>query len=257
MTLFHYGTREGITMITFAVCDDEAFMLRDFTSRLSGYMEERQMEFRVQCYTGGKSLLDSKIQFDMVFLDIQMESPDGLETARLLRRRGYQGILIFITVLKECVFDSFEVQAFDFLVKPIDPIRFRRTMDRSLQFLEQAGRQNIVVHRGRDSRILSFSEIVYCEVIARKIYLHLRGGETVAYYDKLEELEKRMDKRFFRCHRSYLVNLDFVRGCRDGLVMLAEGGEIPVSRLRERDFTKALLLHMKERRRDGMVSSFI
>jgi len=66
------------------------------------------------------------------------------------------------------------------------------------------------------------------------------------YYDKLEDLERRVDRRFFKCHRSYLVNLDFVRGCRDGQVLLPGGGGIPVSRLRERDLTQALLRRMRE-----------
>jgi two-component system response regulator LytT len=56
-----------------------------------------------------------------------------------------------------------------------------------------------------------------------------------------------VDRRFFRCHRSYLVNLDYVRGCQTGQVLLSQGERIPVSRLRERDLTGALLLHMKKR----------
>ena len=67
------------------------------------------------------------------------------------------------------------------------------------------------------------------------------------YYNKLEDLEQHVDGRFFKCHRSYLVNLDYVRGCHGGQIALSQGGEIPVSRLRERDLTQALLRHMKER----------
>lgn len=68
------------------------------------------------------------------------------------------------------------------------------------------------------------------------------------YYDKLEEFERRLDRRFFKCHRSYLVNLDKVRGCHAGQAALSDGSEIPVSRLRERQLTEALLRHMKETR---------
>ena len=68
----------------------------------------------------------------MIFLDIQMEHPDGMETARLLRRWGVHSLLIFVTVLRECVFDSFQVEAFDYLLKPLDSARFCQTMDRVL-----------------------------------------------------------------------------------------------------------------------------
>ena len=67
------------------------------------------------------------------------------------------------------------------------------------------------------------------------------------YYDRLEDLEQRVDSRFFKCHRSYLVNLDHVGGCQEGQVLLSQGERIPVSRLRERELTQALLRHMKER----------
>ena len=66
-------------------------------------------------------------------------------------------------------------------------------------------------------------------------------------YEKLEDLERRLDSRFFKCHRSYLVDLDYVRGYRDGQVLLPQGAAIPVSRLRERELRQALLRRMKER----------
>ena len=63
----------------------------------------------------------------------------------------------------------------------------------------------------------------------------------------MEDLERKVDGRFFKCHRSYLVNLAHVRGCHDGRVILMQDKEIPVSRLRERDLTQALLHYMKSR----------
>lgn len=91
------------------------------------------------------------------------------------------------------------------------------------------------------------SQIVYCEVIGRKIYIHLAEGKTVSYYERMESIERRLNGRFFRCHRSYLVNLDYVCGCKGGRVRLPQGEEIPVSRLRERELMQTLLYHMKGR----------
>lgn len=238
-----------MSVTEFAVCDDEPFMLDDTAARISAFMEERRIPFHVSRFKASQELLESAVGFDSLFLDIQMKTPNGMETARMLREQGYCGLLIFITVLKEHVFDSFEVQAFDYLVKPLDESRFRRTMERVLSALERERGQNLIVQKGNISQVIPFSKIEYCEVLGRKIYLHQSGGETFDYYDKLETLETRLDRRFFRCHRSYLVNLDYVRGCRAGLVTLSDGNEVPVSRLRERELTQALLAHMKERRR--------
>ena len=74
-----------------------------------------------------------------------------------------------------------------------------------------------------------------------------RSGGIIDYYGRLEELERRVDGRFFKCHRSCLVNLDFIRGCQDRQVLLSQGERIPASRLRERELTQALLRYMKER----------
>lgn len=240
-------------MINLAVCDDEPFMLETLCLQLSQYMNKRRLPYRIHRFLNGRALLKSPEIFHIIFLDIQMSAPDGMETARLLRQNGYPGLLIFITILKESVFDSFEVQAYDYLVKPLDSLRFCRTLDRAVQSLQKDAGGNLFVKKGNDCQIIPFSQIVYCEALGRKVYVHPKDGETVDYYDRLYHVEAQLDGRFFRCHRSYLVNLDYVRGCQDRRILLSvaadtPGGWIPVSRLRENDLTQALLQHMKERR---------
>ena len=235
-----------INMVKFAICDDEPLMIRELSAYLAGYMGERSItDYSVSCFSGGHALLETGDHFDVIFLDIQMAEPDGMETARLLRRRGEHSLLVFVTVLKELVFDAFQVEAYDYLLKPLETARFKRTMDRILRTLEQRA-AGIVIQRGTGCEVVLLSDIVYCEVLGRKIYLHKQDGDVIDYYDRLESLEHRVDGRFFRCHRSYLVNLDYVRGYQGGWVMLPREERIPVSRLRERELTGALLRHMKE-----------
>ncbi len=235
-------------MITFAICDDEPLMARELADHLADYMRDKSMTaYSLSIFSHGCALLERVGSFDVIFLDIQMEQPDGMETAKLLRQRGDHSLLIFVTVLKECVFDSFQVEAFDYLLKPLDSARFRQTMDRVLLSLEQRTAENIVIRRGSGCEVVLLSDIVYCEVLGRKVYLHKNDGTVSDYYDTLEGLERRVNGRFFKCHRSYLVNLDYVRGCQDGQVLLSQGERIPSSRLRERELTQALLRYMKER----------
>ena len=235
-------------MIKFAICDDEPLMAQALAGHLADYMKEKSMTaYSVSNFSDGRTLLESAGSFDVIFLDIQMEQPDGMETARLLRRRGDHSLLVFVTVLKELVFDAFQVEAYDYLLKPLDSARFKQTMNRVLRSLEQRTAEDIVIQRGTGCEVVLLSDIVYCEVLGRKIYLHKSDGTVSDYYDKLEDLERRVDGRFFKCHRSYLVNLDYVRGCQDGQVLLFQGERIPASRLRERELTQALLRYMKER----------
>ena len=235
-------------MIKFAICDDEPLMAQELAGHLADYMKENLITaYSVSSFSDGRALLDAIDRFDVIFLDIQMEQPDGMETAKLLRRRGDHSLLVFVTVLKELVFDAFQVEAYDYLLKPLDRARFKQTMERVLRSLDRKTAEDIVIQRGTGCEVVLLSDIVYCEVLGRKIYLHKHDGTVSDYYDKLEDLERRVDGRFFKCHRSYLVNLDYVRGCQDGQVLLAQGERIPASRLRERELTQALLRYMKER----------
>ena len=237
-----------MNMYRFAVCDDEPLMAQEIARRIERYMEERRIAaYGIVSFSNGRSLLESGGGFDVIFLDVQMERPDGMETAGQLRRRGDRSLLIFVTVLKECVFDAFEVEAYDYLVKPLDSGRFRRTMDRALNCREPSAVKRLVVLLGASWAVVPLAEVVYCDVQGRKIYIHKEDGTVIYYYDRLEDLERCVDGRFFKCHRSYLVNLGYVRGCQAGQVMLPRGEEIPVSRLRERDLIQALLRYMKER----------
>ena len=235
-------------MIKFAICDDEPLMAQELAGHLADYMKENLITaYSLSSFSDGRALLDAIDRFDVIFLDIQMEQPDGMETAKLLRRRGDHSLLVFVTVLKELVFDAFQVEAYDYLLKPLDRARFKQTMERVLRSLDRKTAEDIVIQRGTGCEVVLLSDIVYCEVLGRKIYLHKHDGTVSDYYDKLEDLERRVDGRFFKCHRSFLVNLDYVRGCQDGQVLLAQGERIPASRLRERELTQALLRYMKER----------
>lgn len=241
-----------IALLKFAICDDEPLIIQEISSLISNYMQENQLiSYQIFRFFNGYSLLEylkKGENFDLIFLDIRMkEYPDGMETAKILRRNHHQNLLIFITVLKDYVFDAFEIEAYDYLLKPLDIARFQRTMDRAIKFLQQQKNNYFAIQKGNVLEILSFSQIVYCEVQGRKIYIHKSDTKTLDYYYKLEDFQRQVDERFFRCHRSYLVNLDYVRGCQNGRVKLESGDEIPVSRLREHDFMQALLRHIKNK----------
>lgn len=236
-----------MTMIKFAICDDEPSMVQELAGHLARCLEERRVTaYSVSSFSSGHALLESGGGFDVIFLDIQMEQPDGMETARLLRQQGERSLLVFVTVLKELVFDAFQVEAYDYLLKPLDSTCFGRTMDRVLRTLEQRTAKSLVIQRGTSCEVVPLCDVVYCEVLGRKVYLHRQDGTVTDYYDRLENLEHRVDGRFFKCHRSFLVNLDYVRGCQSGQVLLPRGERIPASRLRERELTGALLRRMKK-----------
>jgi len=233
-------------VIHIAICDDEKYMSDTIKAMASEFFRRKNLKAVITQFSSGEELLKHDKIIDILFLDIQMKNIDGMETAKKLRRREFKGFLIFITVLREMVFQAFEVQAYDYLVKPLEEQQFNRTMERLFVSMQNAGGANLLVQRGGESRIISFEDIVFCEIIDRKVYLHLLSSEVIDFYDRIENLEAKLDSRFFRCHRSFLINLMYLKSYKNGTAYMEGGKEIPVSRLRGKEFSSVVLQYMKE-----------
>lgn len=232
-------------MIRIAICDDEKYMLDYIRKMTADFFRGENIDTEILQFSCGEELLKYEKQIDVLFLDIQMKDIDGMETARRLRGRKFRGFLIFITVLREMVFDSFEVQTYDYLVKPIEKRHFEKTMERLVSSMQNTDKSNLLIQKGYESRIISLDDIVFCEIIDRKIYLHLVSSEVVDYYDRIEKLETKLDDRFFRCHRSYLINLKYLKSYKNKTAYMEGGKQIPVSRLRSKEFSNVILQYMK------------
>ena len=236
-------------MISINICDDEEYMLDTAYKGITEIMSGLGQEFHINRFASGAEMLSSAAKPDIYFLDIQMEPFDGMETARRLRTSGYDGIIIFMTVLGGQVYDSFEVQPFDFLVKPLDTERLRKTLERAVKHLEKKSSDALTVQVNNAYQTFPFYKITYCEVLGRKVSVHRQGETPFEFYDRLDDIEKKLDGRFFRCHRSYIVNLDHIQSCKNCVIKLSDNCEIPVSRRREQELMQALMRRMRERRK--------
>ena len=217
-------------MINIAICDDEKYISDKVKKLALDFFHRKNVEIKISQFGSGEELLRYNKSIDILFLDIQMDGIDGMETARKLRSQNYKGYLIFITVLKEMVFQAFEVQAYDYLVKPIEEEYFDKKMERLFASMQNANEANLLVQKGYESNIISFDDIIFCEIIDRKIYLHLKSGEVIDYYDRIENLETKLDGRFFKCHRSYIVNMKYIEQFTKAQLVTKNGMHVPVSR---------------------------
>lgn len=233
-------------MIRVAICDDEKYMSDIIGKMVSDFFHRKNMDIAIMQFSSGEELLEYDKRIDILFLDIQMKHLDGIETAKRLREHEFKGFLIFVTILKEMVFRSFEVQAYDYLVKPIEETRFEKMMERLFLSLQNASESNLLVQKGYESRIVPFEDIVYCEIIDRKVYLHLESSEVIDFYGRIENLEEKLDDRFFRCHRSFLINMKYLKSYKNGRAYMEGNREIPVSRLRSKEFSGVILQYMKK-----------
>lgn len=231
-------------MIKIAVCDDEPVMCRRLKQMVASRLERWEEPFRITCYTNAVQFLYTPLDFDLIFLDIQMPNLDGISLAKRLRQREFEGVLIFVTVLKECMLDAFEVEAMDYLCKPVDELRLERALKRSLKRLNRKEERYLSIRTRDWCRKVKLGDIYYCEVVNRKIYVHT-GNEVITYYGKIKEAEQQTAPDFIRCHRSFLVNPEHLSEYRDRSAVLENGERIPVSRSFHGMFMKKLMEYME------------
>jgi len=240
IVLAEFCTKRFDTMINTAICDDEKYFVDKLHIWIKNFFLAKRIDFHITKYSSGKDLLEHGTDCDLLFLDVKMEEQDGFKIAEILRRNGFSGCLIFSTVMKNDMYRAFEYEAFDYLVKPISPEAFEHTMERYIHTLRTNKRQIVVSCRGQKSIVRS-ADILYCEIINRKINLHLSNGSTVEYYGRISELEKSLDSSFFKSHRSYLVNLQHILRCGSNEIIVLGNEKIPLSRSRRAALMDALM----------------
>lgn len=237
----------GGKLIRVAVVDDQEDMLEAMVRQVGEGLREQALGFEVTAYLSGEALLKADKNFTIIFLDIQMKGISGMETAKRLRQKGVDSFLVFVTVLNEYVYDAFEVEATDYLLKPVDPQRLCRVLDRICRNIREREKKVLrISSKGNTYKSVPFDDLYYCEAVNHKVVIHAKGT-VIDCHMKLEELEKRLEGFCFKCHRSYLVNPAMVCGYEDGLALLENGERIPVSRLRLQEFSEMMLRYMKQK----------
>ncbi|MDX5634873.1 LytTR family DNA-binding domain-containing protein, partial [Clostridioides difficile] len=183
---------------------DEYYILNNLKENIELYMKQKKLLYNIYLFNKVEDLLCNHEKFNIVFLDIQMEEINGMQAARKLRSYGNECFIIFVTVLNEFVFDAFEVDAINYLIKPLSNEKLYKTLDKIVTKLDDNESNYITIQKGYSYWKLKLADILYCEVIKRKIYVHLKK-ETVDYYETIENLERSLPTNFFRCHRSYII----------------------------------------------------
>lgn len=233
-------------MLSIAVCDDEAIECCNMAKRMKDILEEMKIPCIIRQFQSGGELLQALESFDIVFLDIIMKDLDGMKTAQIFRQKAFDKILIFVSSSREYVFEAYDVEAFQYLLKPVDDRKLRSALQKAVLKTESRSQEFIVVSRERQKRKLFLDDIYYFEIKGRVVDVH--GPEGIfTYYERIGELEgKLQDKGFFRCHKSYLINLKYVDGYNRQEVILENGERIVIAKRRYDKFIQEVLKAMRE-----------
>ncbi len=230
-------------MLQIAVCDDE----KNMGEYLKQLIEERlknEKDYKVVVFSSGAELLKEAKDFNIFFLDIDLKDMSGIDMARGLRKET-EAVIVFVTALKEYIFDAFDVQAFQYLLKPIDEERFFQVLDKAIgECRMKKQSQPLVIRVNGIYQNVPRESILYVENEARKVVLHLKDRQ-ISYYAKMGELEGILGEQFFRCHRGYLVNFNAVKGYDTGNIQLKNGEVILMAKQKYNAFVAAYMEYLR------------
>ena len=232
---------ERCKMIIVAICEDERYILEELRKKVEKYINRKSLDASIKTFTSGEELLKAKKKFDIILLDLMLPGIDGLEVARQISCRSR---IIFVTSYREYAVEAFDANAVHYLVKPVTEERLFSALDRAVNQTEQMDNQALTLIKSGKTQVIFIRDILYCEVFNHQVRIHTVHG-TYDYFGTLDMLETKLDERFFRCHRSFVVNMSCVAGQEKGVAILTNGERIFISRRKQTDFIQRLLNFLK------------
>lgn len=237
-------------MIRIAICEDEKIFRDHLIRLLKGYFEERKIEYAIDDFLRGEDLLKVPLnQYDIFCLDVAIQDGmSGIETAKEIREKTHTSDIIFTTSHQEEAYKAFEVNTLRYLLKPIQKDELEQTLDLALKRKEERESQFLVLNQGQKFIQIPLIDIVYFETQDRKIKVNTMKKPYIVD-NKINELEKQLvDRNFFRIHKSYLINMVYIREHDQSTVTMQNGDVVYISRLKLKSFKEKFSAFLRRER---------
>lgn len=233
-------------MLKVAIVEDEDEAAALLEEHLKAYGEKTGSSFCTVRYKNPVTLLTGyPSDLDIIFMDIDMPMMDGMEASRRLRELDNDVALVFVTNLAQLAIKGYEVQALDFIVKPVSYYDFAMKMEKIERYVERRGGDDLVLSTGKGMVRLNTAEISYVETRGHQLVYHTARGLYTAY-GSLKTLEAdRKLAGFARCNACYLVNLRYVRAVTGYTVTVGDDA-LEISRPKRKSFVMRLNQYLGE-----------
>lgn len=220
-------------MIKIAFCDDDMEVLHQMNELLDRYRVEWNEDITYAAFQSPFELLteiEKGIRPDILFLDVVMPGQNGMDVAKEIRQYDTNMKIIFLTSSPEFAVESYSVGAYFYQLKPIWEESFFRLMDAVLAECEKKKKNSLILRSKDGITRIDLQQLEYCEVLGRKLLFHLENGAVLESAGSLDDLAGQLMQysNFFRPHRSFLVNMEYIQNISSRSIKMVNDAEIPI-----------------------------
>ncbi len=227
-----------------AIVEDNPEASNQLGCFLTEYGKQRNCNFSVSVYGDALDFLENfRGNFDMIFMDIELPHLNGMDAAKRIREKDKKVIVIFVTNMAQYAVKGYEVDALDFIVKPLVYSGFAMKLDRAVERFNAMQDKYVWINDYKNKRRLLASEIKYIEVVHHSVVYHTVSGKFTTYDQLKNILETFENLPFALCNRCYLVNLNYVTAIDEYCVTVA-GEKLQISRNKKKSFLLSLNEHL-------------
>lgn len=238
-------------MLRIAICDDHTAVCSEVEKMVLEYIEKNAIQIAIEVFYTGEALIhliETKGQFDLIFLDIELKTTTGIEVGRVIRQQfhDHHCKIVFMSAVTGYEYDLFELQPFNFLRKPIAFENVEKCID---LFCEVIGKGNVhfEYNTNHTQARMPYQEILYFESQLKKIRI-VTATRTEEFYGSLDKIKDALPKMFLMTHRSYIVNFNHVARIQKKEIVLTNGVSIPISQSNLQSVRSFLIVLEKEKR---------
>lgn len=220
--------------------DDENFsnQLKEFLKKI---LVEKGIIYEINSYLNPDDFFRFfNKQYDLIFSDIDMPKMNGYEACKKIREVDNDVTIVFVTQLTQFAIKGYEVNAVDYILKPLNFEAFNLKIDRILYHIKKKNSGSFIISLSSSEKVtIKYSELIY---ISSDDHFLEFGTEKEIYnsFGTLKKYEESLNQNFYRCHSSYIINLAFVMKLDKNCVIMKNNKEIPISRNRRKEFVQHL-----------------
>lgn len=221
-------------MINVAICDDDIEQINTLKKTIVNIFNKLDKDVNIKVFNDGKELINFYLTkqnyFDIVFLDIIMTESNGIDVARKIRKYDTFVNIVMVTTSDEYILDGYDFNAYAYILKPYQYEKIEKVTTKLIDKLSGEKEKSICITNKNNIYKVKITKIIYLESILRKVKIKCKD-DNYEIYIKLDELEPQLEKNnFIRCHRSYLVNMNYIASIEKNDLILTNGDRIPISK---------------------------